>query len=742
MFDSSKQRLLHIGIASHMDQTEKVKAPLEGETTITIQDLERKLAATTFLSTLSSSDEPDPTQFLSINLLPPGNQDPSENYSQSKKAPAPNLTTDSELPAAFQDIDTEDLSATAAEYFTAAATDTADKEFDSNFEPEPFDHNSDRIEIESEVEVDSLLDPKDYEHVFDEAYLQDIIGIDSTSSAEGRDSEEPLDLIQAFDNFGLGLGLGLDNDEDEDKGITKTDPQALSAADTTLEFQEIGQQLGQPLYCLPCRDEKEVVFDIDLNSFALENLDSLTLENLEVEKAELDFIQGDNNFTEEELQDLLQHVMQEEHERTAQDSAPETDQQVMYEVSKRPEALTRAEPLVNHFYGKNEKQCFGHKDTIFGLSMSPCGRYCATASQDSSICVWNIKKHRLLSTLKGSSDHECLRVAWASGRWGTGNGKNRFERSRDDLILAMAGADGVASIWQSKDGAYSWKKVGSVNHVVGKEKKESNITGTTAEKLSSIVEEEGGKEPEKDEDNGTEIYSLQFIDKWHGLPSFASPDDINASESLGILMTSSEDFIHIWQYYPDSESHDSNSNDDAQFNVRKVMDIKFTHMEHGYGGVFVHLDDGSKDYPEWTKAQASNIVVDRKAFGGDRNPDNLVYVFDAVQCPANNLLGVALSDGTTRLVNGRGVCVTILQVPGCQSHLTSLSWDKTGSRIASCVATGHVVLWDIDHGDATGVVQPTCRAVLEGGHSVGRPLFGAAFFGGGNEVSNHLFMIQ
>ena len=278
--------------------------------------------------------------------------------------------------------------------------------------------------------------------------------------------------------------------------------------------------------------------------------------------------------------------------------------------------------------------------------------------------------------------------------------------------------------------------------MVKKEDKEGNIG--ISEKLTSIAEDgneaEAETETEEKKVEGTEVYSLQFIDEWHGLPSFASSENENEKpKSLGVLMTSSEDFIHIWQISLEPKSpDDGNDDDDASslFKMKKVMDVKFTHVEHGYGGVFVHLNDGSQELPEWTKTQASNIIIDRKAFGGDRNPDNLVYVFDAVQCSANNLLGVALSDGTTRLVNCRGACVTILQVPGCQSHLTSLGWDKTGARLASCVATGHIVLWDLDFGDPTGVVQPACRAVLEGGHTEGRPLFGANFFGGNNEVSH------
>jgi ribosomal protein L12E/L44/L45/RPP1/RPP2 len=61
----------------------------------------------------------------------------------------------------------------------------------------------------------------------------------------------------------------------------------------------------------------------------------------------------------------------------------------------------------------NQRACIGHKETIFGLSFSDCGNFLATASQDSTVRIWDAKTNALLSTLEGHNiEYECLRVAW------------------------------------------------------------------------------------------------------------------------------------------------------------------------------------------------------------------------------------------------------------------------------------------------------------------------------------------
>ncbi|GFH49840.1 hypothetical protein CTEN210_06316 [Chaetoceros tenuissimus] len=677
----------------------------------TLADLEKKLASADInADTLTV----DPSQFLSINLTSAQDIRAREKQDTSNSG---KQDLDPSLPVP----DSQEDSSSITEFLSSPeALETANSEsedIDIDFEPIPVETSPYNKPIRhhsiEEIDNQSLLNPDDYQHIFEDEYLADFF------DQELQDTKkQEQELTQALNQ------LNLDTDE-----TTGTD--SIPQDNTNHLVQQFHSGLGQSLYCLPCNPDKEETFQYQFDNNIDFGIDPSDIRLRE--QADFDF--DNESLNDEDLQAFLQHVMLSEKNDANMDSQDiQQEDEPFYHVSQRQEALSLATPLVNAFYNEGtERQCFGHKDKIFGVAFSPCGRFFATASEDSTVKIWNVKQNSLVSTISGSSDHECLRVAWASSSWGSGNG-SKFERKDGDLILATSGSDGYARILHSLDQAKSWKELAALDHL--EEKRKNSVK---PEKLNVIEEgdeeneEEKSAQEQKEEVLGTEIYSLQFIDKWSGLPSLES----DGSASISAIMTSSEDFIHVWQYNPSAPDQEDTTNEKEEngiINIEKVIDIKFTHLEHGFGGVFVHVNSKNEDQgPDWSDAQLTNIITKTKAFGGDRNPDNLVFVFDAVQCPANNLVGAALSDGTLRLVNGRGICVTILQLPGCQSHLTSFTWDQSGYRLASTVATGHVVLWDIDYGDGRGTVQPVCRAVLEGGHQSGRPLFGARYLGGPNE---------
>lgn len=291
----------------------------------------------------------------------------------------------------------------------------------------------------------------------------------------------------------------------------------------------------------------------------------------------------------------------------------------------------------------------------------------------------------------------------ASPSWGD----DALDRaSKHKYLLASGSADGVVKVWSASTADGYWTCLYTLDH------------GALVHK--STIEGETEKEP-------PQVYTLQFITHWKGI----ADGDFQCNN---FLMTSSDDFVHLWEI--SAEVIGNGMVPTETFKLVEVMSIRFTCLDDfGYGVSVKNVTSSgiSLDNKENTGSKrlktAEGEDNGRVAFGGERNPHNVIYVFDAQYCPANGLLGVALSDGSLRIVNGRGVCVAPVTLPGNQSHLTSFCWDATGERLASCVASGHLILWDIHiHGH---LVRPTCKAILEGGHIPGRPLYGAAYCGEG-----------
>ena len=368
-------------------------------------------------------------------------------------------------------------------------------------------------------------------------------------------------------------------------------------------------------------------------------------------------------------------------------------------------------PLIEAFGStgrpKNERQMMGHKDKIFCMAFSPCGSYLASASEDSTVKIWDVKTHRCLHTLTGhSKKHEVLRVAWSSPKWKSAClGEEDDKSNTNRPILGSAGADGVVRLWELVQsdvplvsGSTKWSCIAQKNHSPPKPTQDA----TEASETNGDVDEE------EEVDDAPQIYALQFVDDWTGHP---------------VLLTSSDDCVNIWTL--DKQEHLYGDT----YQLTKAMTLRFSPVQHANGGVSFQVGNNP-----WVNGNCATAKSDdAQAFGGHRNPDNLVYAFDASFCEANGLLGVALADGTLRLVNPRGITVAVLSLPGCESHLTSFSWDSSGTRLASCVGTGHIVLWHVESTTGTSHVRVHCTCVLGGGHAPGRPIFGVKYFGGKSE---------
>ena len=368
--------------------------------------------------------------------------------------------------------------------------------------------------------------------------------------------------------------------------------------------------------------------------------------------------------------------------------------------------------------------------------MSPCGKYFATASGDATVRIWY--QQRLLATLRGhDTEHECLRVVWASPSWikhidNGSSDRTPLQPSHDATVkssvpvsvdepapaqvestywIATGGADGVVYLWTSsvttqQEHPTDWRIHATLDHSAWAAQDPDAAEG----------------EPE-----APQIYALDLIDDWHGLPSH------DAGDSNAFLLTSSDDHIHLWEWQPNvNKKVKVDDGWSAEKTVlREVFSVRFGHWQQTGYGVTVGQVTGNAtlDLPATRRpdneASAAANLTDEQVFGGkSRNPHGIVYVFDAAYSYNLGCLGVALSDGTVRLLNGRGVCWSVLQLPHVQAHLTSLCWSNTTNILATAVATGEVVTWQVWPGHT-----PVCRAILSGGHVPGRPLFGVGFFG-------------
>jgi len=401
---------------------------------------------------------------------------------------------------------------------------------------------------------------------------------------------------------------------------------------------------------------------------------------------------------------------------------------------------------------------FGHKETIFGISFSPDGKYVATACQDATVGIWDVARNRLVTSLKGhNKKYECLRVDWASALWA----HELLDRSTSfSNVIASAGADGSVKVWSCPEIGNEWTCEYTLEH--------ANLSSMKKEEgLDKIVEEEEEKEEEveldalgepKEKGDKPQVYALQFIDHWdiftknlkdqvcsrHTEQVKKQEEEDKEVEKVqnSFLMTSSDEFIHLWELESHSMDNQLALNGEKirilqdKIKLKEVMSLHFGPLEEYTYGVTVCSVTGTGMKLPPPPSKTNDQEKAEGAFGGERNPDGTIFVFDAAYSPGSGLLGVALSDGSLRLVNGRGFCISVIQVPGSKSHLTSFCWDTSGSRLATCVATGHLITWQLDaesHDRGNYNTVATCVAIFEGGHQSGRPLFGSRYCGGENE---------
>jgi WD40 repeat protein len=372
------------------------------------------------------------------------------------------------------------------------------------------------------------------------------------------------------------------------------------------------------------------------------------------------------------------------------------------------------------------RECWGHKERILGCALSPKnGSLLATASQDGTVRIWDTKLHKQIRVLKvPSSEDELLRVAW--------------HQHANEEYLATGGADGWVHIYDCNN---DWSLVASID--------QGSYLKPVAGAQSSRPSQEEANEHENDEDDEADeedenvpqmgppqIYALQFIKEWkdRSKPEVTDDDDEAATTAESVyLLTSADDFVILWELNDVTKSQQQKATvkvADADDNIhpREAFSLQFTDITPtSYGVSRCHLAAGQFNLLGRGSTDPDGV------FGGvDRNPNSIIFVFDAAFCAVNGLLGVALSDGSLRVMNGHtGICQTVLTLPDSQAHLTSFCWDSTGRKIATALATGHVIVWSLalSDNDPTRYQRSasSCQAVYHGGHCPGRPVFGVRY---------------
>jgi WD40 repeat protein len=390
---------------------------------------------------------------------------------------------------------------------------------------------------------------------------------------------------------------------------------------------------------------------------------------------------------------------------------------------------------------KNPRQCMGHKERILGSAFSECGAYLATASQDSTVKIWNVDTNQLLSTITLDKEYEVLRVAWAKAKWAQELGWHvtRGKEITDSIeatdakrfILATGGADGVVHLFRTEnpEEQMGWTSFVTINHSL------------YYHNLKNLAPEP---------DDKPQIYSLQFL-----YSPFHSVDTSEDNSAGGFLLTSSDDHLHVWKI--SERNKKLKRSDDSsfyQFKCDEVFSVCFsldsTNLNETCtrSSVQVYRMTGvqksSSPYVEQLTVAEKAIIeepvgiehTDGPTFGGDRNPMNLIYVFDASYCSENRLIGVALSDGTFRILDDYGNLLSTLRSSDTfSSHLTSFSWHSGGEKIIACTADGTLIVWTIEineknkqsNQNQANVTLARCM-ICRGGSDIRRaPLFGAVY---------------
>lgn len=204
------------------------------------------------------------------------------------------------------------------------------------------------------------------------------------------------------------------------------------------------------------------------------------------------------------------------------------------------------------------------------------------------------------------------------------------------------------------------------------------------------------------EDGTSKVFNLSSVEKpisiVHNINSEVLRSNFigNNSDAYQVLTCGADGLMYLWAINQNKvDKIQEFSHGEAQIYGCEVIDQK----------VYTAADDQlflwdlvQNNKTSWTVKK----VYDNTAYGGVRNPENQLFIFD-IKTLDPNILAMAISDGTVRIKDLRlkeeesDVQIFSLNISDTTTslHATSVCWNSSGTSILASTGSGYVGVLDI-----------------------------------------------